>query len=111
MPGPIAEASDEIADRRPSYPSTTAGFDRGGRAPAGPIMTSVSRAGKRTRNSVGRWVGVRGRWTYVLAGLRSLETEGWEWATLGKALLAIAIVGTVSMSLCVAALRGRIRNG
>lgn len=27
MPGPIAEASDEIADRRPSYPSTTAGFD------------------------------------------------------------------------------------
>ena len=49
--------------------------------------------------------------TYVLAGLRSLETEGWEWTTLGKAVVAIAIVGTVSMSMCFAALRGRIRNG
>lgn len=29
----------------------------------------------------------------------------------GQALLAIAIVGTVSMSMCFAALRGRIRNG
>ncbi len=49
--------------------------------------------------------------TYVLAGLRSLETEGWEWATLGQALAAIAIVGVLSMSMCFAALRGRIRRG
>ena len=37
--------------------------------------------------------------------------EGWEWDELGQALLAIAIVGAVSMSLCFAALRGRIRRG
>ena len=49
--------------------------------------------------------------TYVLAGLRSLETEGWQWDELGKAILAIAAVGVVSMSLCLAALRGRVRNG
>ena len=31
--------------------------------------------------------------TYLLDGLRSLITEGWEWAALGKGLLAIALVG------------------
>jgi hypothetical protein len=30
---------------------------------------------------------------------------------LGKALLAIAAVGVLSMSLCLAALRGRTRRG
>ena len=49
--------------------------------------------------------------TYVLAGLRSLETDGWAWATLLKAVLAISAVGVVSMSLCFAALRGRLRDG
>lgn len=49
--------------------------------------------------------------TYVLGGLRSLVTQGWEWASLGKALLAIALVGMLSMSLCLAALRGRTRRG
>jgi ABC-2 type transport system permease protein len=49
--------------------------------------------------------------TYVLAGLRSLETEGWQWDVLAQALLAIGIVGLISMSLCFAALRGRLRNG
>ena len=48
--------------------------------------------------------------TYLLAGLRSLVLEGWDWSALGKALLAIAVVGAVSMSLCFAALRGRIRQ-
>jgi hypothetical protein len=32
------------------------------------------------------------------------------WADLGTALLAIAIVGAVSMSLCFAALRGRVKK-
>ena len=49
--------------------------------------------------------------TYLLEGLRSLIIDGWEWDDLGEALLAIAIVGAVSMSLCFAALRGRIRRG
>ena len=49
--------------------------------------------------------------TYLLEGLRSLVMQGWEWESLGKALIAIAVVGTISMTLCFAALRGRIRRG
>jgi ABC-2 type transport system permease protein len=49
--------------------------------------------------------------TYVLDGLRSLSMIGWEWGELGQALLAVAIVATLSMSMCFAALRGRIRRG
>ena len=43
----------------------------------------------------------------ALAGHR----DGWQWDELGKALLAIALVGAVSMSLCFAALRGRLKRG
>jgi ABC-2 type transport system permease protein len=49
--------------------------------------------------------------TYILEGMRSLVLEGWEWAELGKALLAIAIVGAISFSLCFAGFRGRIKRG
>jgi ABC-2 type transport system permease protein len=50
--------------------------------------------------------------TYLLAGLRSLDMSGgWQWTQLGQALLAIIIVGALSMSLCFAALRGRIKRG
>jgi ABC-2 type transport system permease protein len=49
--------------------------------------------------------------TYLLAGLRSLTMQGWEWDELGKALLAVAVVAAISMSLCFAALRGRVRSG
>ena len=49
--------------------------------------------------------------TYLLEGLRSLIYGGWAWDDIGAALLAIAIVGAVSMSLCFAALRGRIKRG
>lgn len=49
--------------------------------------------------------------TYLLEGLRSLITEGWVWGSIGKALLAVALVGAVSMSMCFAALRGRIKAG
>jgi ABC-2 type transport system permease protein len=49
--------------------------------------------------------------TYLLEGLRSLVINGWEWDELGKALVAIAVVGTISMSLCFGALRGRLRRG
>jgi ABC-2 type transport system permease protein len=49
--------------------------------------------------------------TYLLEGLRSLVMSGWEWDELGKALVAVAVVAAVSMSLCFAALRGRIARG
>ena len=49
--------------------------------------------------------------TYLLEGLRSLVMQGWEWESLGKALIAIAVVGTISMTLCFTALRGRTRRG
>jgi hypothetical protein len=50
--------------------------------------------------------------TYILGGLRSLVMQtGWGWGQLGQALLAITIVGILSMSLCFAALRGRIMGG
>jgi ABC-2 type transport system permease protein len=49
--------------------------------------------------------------TYVLEGLRSLVTQGWVWVSLGETVLAIAAVGVVSMSICLAALGGRTRRG
>jgi ABC-2 type transport system permease protein len=49
--------------------------------------------------------------TYLLEGLRSLVMQGWEWTKLGQALLAIAVLGLLSMSLCFTALRGRTRRG
>ena len=49
--------------------------------------------------------------TYLLEGLRSLVMQGWEADELGKALVAVAVVGTVSMWMCFSALRARIRKG
>ena len=50
--------------------------------------------------------------TYLLAGLRSLVLGGgWQWSTLGQAFLAIIGVALVSLSMCFAALRGRIKQG
>lgn len=48
--------------------------------------------------------------TYLLEGLRSLVMLGWEWDEIGKALVAIAGLGAVSMFLCFSALRGRTRQ-
>jgi len=49
--------------------------------------------------------------TYLLGGLRSLVLgSGWQWTQLGQALAAIALVGLVSMTMCFAALRGRVRQ-
>lgn len=46
--------------------------------------------------------------TYILDGLRSLAFEGWQWDELAKTMAAIALVAALSMSLCFAALRGRV---
>jgi ABC-2 type transport system permease protein len=50
--------------------------------------------------------------TYLLGGLRSLVLDhGLQWDQLGQALVAIALVGAISMTMCFAALRGRIKRG
>ena len=49
--------------------------------------------------------------TYLLEGLRSLVSQGWQWDQLGKSLLAILLLGAISMSMCFAALRGRTKRG
>jgi ABC-2 type transport system permease protein len=48
--------------------------------------------------------------TYILEGLRSLALVGWQWDDIGKAVAAIAVVATISMFLCFAALRGRVKQ-
>jgi ABC-2 type transport system permease protein len=66
------------------------------------------------RGQLSGWLNTIAAWnpvTYVLEGQRSLITRGWQFDELGKALVAIAVVGAVSMSLCFAALRGRTRRG
>jgi ABC-2 type transport system permease protein len=49
--------------------------------------------------------------TYVLGALRSLMTSGWDPRDLLEGLAAIGGIGLVSMSLALAALRGRIERG
>jgi ABC-type cobalamin/Fe3+-siderophores transport system ATPase subunit len=49
--------------------------------------------------------------TYLLAGLRSLVSKGWDGADLLQAIAAVAAVGLVSISLALAALRGRVQRG
>lgn len=49
--------------------------------------------------------------TYLLEGQRALVTEGWVARDLGAAMLAVAGVGVVSMSLALATLRGRVKRG
>ena len=66
------------------------------------------------RGQLSGWLDSIATWnpvTYLLEGLRSLVTTGWQWDSLLKAALAIAGVGVLSMSLCLAALRGRTRRG
>jgi ABC-2 type transport system permease protein len=48
--------------------------------------------------------------TYILAGLRSLISEGWDAKVLGEAVAAIGVFGLLSISLALLALRGRVRR-
>jgi ABC-2 type transport system permease protein len=66
------------------------------------------------RSQLTGWLDSIAAWnpvTYVLEGQRSLITQGWQVDSLAKTLVAIAAVGLISMSLCFAALRGRIKRG
>lgn len=60
------------------------------------------------------WLQTIARWnpvTYLLAGMRSLLYGGWDTYDIALGFLAIAIVGSVSMTLAFAALRGRLKRG
>lgn len=46
--------------------------------------------------------------TYLLDGLRAIISIGWEWETIGKALLAIGIILAISFFMAFTALRGRV---
>jgi ABC-2 type transport system permease protein len=66
------------------------------------------------RSQLSGWLDVVAGWnpvTYLLEGMRSLVLVGWDAADLVKTFVAIAIVGAISMTMCFAALRGRIRRG
>jgi len=66
------------------------------------------------REQLDGWLDVVASWnpvTYLLEGMRTLVYGGWDWGDLGAALLAVVIVGIVSMSMCFATLRGRIKRG
>jgi ABC-2 type transport system permease protein len=65
------------------------------------------------RSQLTGWLDTVAAWnpvTYLLDGLRSLTMRGWQWADLGQALVAIAVVALLSMSLCFGALRGRLKQ-
>jgi ABC-2 type transport system permease protein len=47
--------------------------------------------------------------TYLLAGMRSLTMNGWDAGDLGAAVLAVAGLGVVSVSLALLAFRTRLR--
>ena len=49
--------------------------------------------------------------TYLLEGLRSLVSDGWDASALGAAVLAVVGVGVVSIGLALATLRGRVKRG
>lgn len=46
--------------------------------------------------------------TYLLAALRALILEGWDLRTVGLGLAAVLVVGIVSLTLALAALRSRV---
>ena len=49
--------------------------------------------------------------TYLLGALRTLITSGWDAGSLLGGLAALAGIGLVSMSLALAAFRGRVQRG
>ena len=49
--------------------------------------------------------------TYLLAAMRALLQEGWEWGTIAKGLAAVGVIGGLSFSLAFSALRGRVNRG
>ena len=66
------------------------------------------------RDELSGWLDTVAGWnpvTYLLEGMRSLVTVGWDVEALAEAAVAVGIVAAVSMSLCFGALRGRVKRG
>jgi len=47
--------------------------------------------------------------TYILRGLRELSAHGWDTGEIGVALVTVAALGTVTLTLALRALMGRVR--
>ena len=66
------------------------------------------------RAELSGWLDTVAAWnpvTYLLEGMRSLTMIGWDADAIGEALIAVAIVAVISMTMCFAALRGRVKRG
>jgi ABC-2 type transport system permease protein len=66
------------------------------------------------RAELSGWLDTVATWnpvTYLLEGMRSLAMVGWDASDIGSALLAVGIVAAISMTMCFAALRGRVKRG
>lgn len=64
--------------------------------------------------SLTSWMQAVARWnpvTYLLDGMRSLVSDGWDGVALLKAFGAVGVVGAVSFFLAFSALRGRVARG
>ncbi len=65
------------------------------------------------REALTGWLDAIAGWnpvTYLLDALRSLVTEGWDAAELLQGVLAVAVVGAISVPLTLVALRNRTRR-
>ena len=58
-----------------------------------------------------RWIARFNPITYVLEGMRSLLRDTWDFTAIGQALLAILILGTISQTMALKALQGRVSRG
>ena len=47
--------------------------------------------------------------TYVLKGMRSLSMQGWDAGALSEAVLAVAVFGTITLTMAFLAMRSRVR--
>jgi ABC-2 type transport system permease protein len=47
--------------------------------------------------------------TYILEGMRALAMEGWVWSDIGWCMLAIGVLGVLSLGFAFSALRGRLK--
>jgi ABC-2 type transport system permease protein len=47
--------------------------------------------------------------TYILRGLRELSAHGWDLGEIGVALITVAVLGTITITLALRALLGRVR--
>ncbi|MBI4933306.1 MAG: ABC transporter permease [Actinobacteria bacterium] len=48
--------------------------------------------------------------TYLLEGMRAILQTGWEWNSIGKALLAVGLMGTISFTVAFRSLAGRVNR-